>query len=302
MRLVSRRWGIAVLALAFPAFGGAPDAGPKDAGPKTLAPGDPPLTTEMMGKDIEFWEWVFDTQFTAAQKKTVEDYILTAWKTPDAKAQRGVLDTLRNHEDMSKMSTDERDMIRTQVQPQMIQELKRDKDPIGKLMLGLYENVQKALVPGKPPLTKQTVDAYQELIAFAIGQVSGDPFEPDAAFNEGVAKAVPGEWRKLKAEEKEALRSAPRLWAATREAWPLLSQADKAKTLKDWGEALAPWVPKDGGKAPKKPAGDAGAPVGESEAARWTRSLLASKHVVNLRLLDQIAKSGWKYEAQHWTP
>ena len=119
------------------------------------------------------------------------------------------------------MGADERDMIRTQVQPQLIKEFRRDKDPIAKWALAVSEKAQKPLVPGKPPLTRQVTDAYAELVAFLIDQsVPGAPFEVDGPFRDSVAKQLTSEWRRLKAPDRAELLKVPALWAAVRSTWP----------------------------------------------------------------------------------
>jgi hypothetical protein len=271
---------------------------------KVIVDGQPPLTLELIAKEHAFFEWVFDTQLTEDQSHKLEDYLVSAWNNKEAKAMRGALDNLRNYDDMLKMSPDERGDIRAQVQPQLIKEFRRDKDPMSKWALEVYENARQPLVAGKPPLTRQVTDAYAELAVFVIHQVvGGEAYTADQAFRDSLAKALVPAWKKLKPADKAMVDKAPLLWAATRITWPTLSEADKTKQKKEWSEAIAGWAPAkaaatkgstaDGGQADAKGGGhDA------SAASTYAQNVLAPAHALNVNLLIRLSGTGWRYEAK----
>lgn len=279
---------------------------------KVIVPGDPPLTDVTIVKEQAFFEWLFETQLTAEQHRRLEEELVNAWKNKDAKQIRTATDNLRNYDDMEKMSPDERDMMRTQVQPQLIKELHRDKDPLNQWGVGVYESAHKALVAGKPPLTRQVTDAYAELVAFVLSEtVGGEPYEPGRAFSDAVAKAVTSEWRRLKPAEKASLAATPMLWAAARATWPTLAAAEKDKFKTAWKTAVASWEPKAGWMppAPKiEPASgtasaDGGATVpavakAQGEAGRWAEHLATLPRVINQALIANLTAAGWKYEVK----
>jgi hypothetical protein len=248
----------------------------------------------MLAKYHEFYEWVFDTQLTHEQQRELEAYLVDAWKGKKEREIADALDSLRNHDDVARMTGDERDALRSQVQPQMLKELGRDKSPMAKWALSVFANAHKPLVAGKPPLTRQETDAYAEMIAFLISESVGGPaYEPDTAYRDQMAKVMTAEWHKLSAADRESVSKVPQSWAAVRVTWPTLPDAEKAKLRKDWLGALSAYKPKDAaGK------GDGGGPL--SEAGRWAQDVVGSPKPVNAAVVAKVASAGWKYEATHW--
>ena len=272
----------------------APAADPQEKPEKTLVQGSPPLTDVMLAKYYEFYEWAFDTQLTREQQKQLEDYLLDAWKGRKEREIADALDSLRNHDDVARMTGDERDALRSQVQPQMLKELARDKSPMAKWALSVFGNAHKPLAGGKPPLTRQATDAYAEMIAFLISESVGGPaYEPDSAYRVQMAKAATAEWHKLSAADREALAKVPEAWAAVRVTWPTLPDAEKTKLRKEWLEALAAYKPK--GATAK---GDGGA--AQSEAGRWAQDVVGSPKPLNTAVVAKVTGTGWKYEPTHW--
>jgi hypothetical protein len=292
------------LALALSAGAWAADKGAKavDAGAadpqatpeKTLVDGQPPLTDVMLAKYYEFYEWVFDTQLTRLQQRELEDYLVDAWKGKKEKEIADALDSLRNHDDVARMTGDERDALRSQVQPQMLKELARDRSPMAKWALSVFANAHKPMISGKPALTRQATDAYAEMISFLISESVGGPaYEPDAAYRDQMARVATAAWRKLSAAERDALSKVPESWAAVRVTWPTVPDAEKGKLRKEWAEALAAYKPKD-------PAGKVDAGVALSPAGRWAQDVLSSPKPVSTAAMAKVAGAGWKYEATHW--
>ncbi|HEX4621552.1 MAG TPA: hypothetical protein VH208_08295, partial [Myxococcaceae bacterium] len=272
----------------------APAGDPQEKPEKTLVQGSPPLTDVMLAKYYEFYEWVFDTQLTHEQQRELDEYLVDAWKAKKEREIADALDSLRNHDDVARMSGDERDALRSQVQPQMLKELARDKSPMAKWALSVFANAHKPMAAGKPPLTRQATDAYAEMIAFLISESVGGPaYQPDAAYRDQMAKVATAEWHKLSAADRDALSKVPQAWAAVRVTWPTLPDAEKAKLRKDWLGALSAYKPKDAAAK-----ADGGAPL--SEAGRWALDVVGSPKPVDAKVVAKVAGAGWKYEPTHW--
>ena len=289
----------------------AADAGPTMEKPeKTLVDGQPPLTQSMLEKYYEFFEWAFDTQLTVEQQKLLADQLVSAWKEKKDKEIADALDTLRNHDDVARMSAPERDMLRSQVQPQMLKELARDKSPISKWALAVFESAHKPLVVGKPALSRQVTDAYAEMVAFFVSQAAGGlAYEAQAPYRDEMAKALTTAWRKMKPADRESLSRAPLQWAAVRANWTTAPEAEKAKLKRDSADQLASYRPKeaaankgDAGTTVTKEASanksDAGTTL--TEAGRWAQDVATSARPASLGLLTAIAGTGWKYQDSHW--
>jgi hypothetical protein len=278
-----------VLALALSA-GTAAHAG-------TLADGQPPLTDELVGQFFDYYEWFFETELTVAQRQALQALLVDSWKTKNDKNIHDALDTLRNRDDLAKMAADERDMMRSQVQPQLLVELKRDKSSLSQWALPVYEAAHKPLAAGKPPLTRQDCDALGELMAFLVHETVGGPtFEPDAAFRDSLAKSVATGWKKLKPPDRDALSKLPLTWAGIRGVWAALPEADKAKYRKDWTTALAflkPGAAAPGGTSALAPL------VPPSETARWMQSLLTAPLPSAMAVLDRFSTDkAWHYDVK----
>ena len=270
-RVVSAGGEKSAAAAAEPAS--AKPAGAKDAS-AVLAAGDPALTRQMVEHTCHFLAYLLEAPLTLEQKAALEKSIVADWKKKDADTIEFVKDACDLRAQIFAKPEAERDLIRKQLQPEILKALRANKGDEGaKWMLAIYDAAHRPLAPGSPPLTRQMTDAYAEVLYFMASEVVGEKIAPDAEAKATMAKGLASAYAKAPAEMKKTLNQMPILWAAIRVAWPTLPEAEKAAAREQWKkdfQVLAPKLPAASPKtasAAAKPSKSSGAKSGTSSSS-----------------------------------
>lgn len=89
---------------------------------------------------IKFHEWAANTKFTAAQRKTFEEFLAKDFERDQAKARKDTDGTLEAHAQIKDADKDVREMTRTLLAGALVEDLKKKKsDEFARFMLGIYE-------------------------------------------------------------------------------------------------------------------------------------------------------------------
>lgn len=208
-----------------------------------LAPGDPPLTRQGLDRFTYFIEWLLDVPLTRQQKQLVETSFLQAWEKQDAAEIQGYVDVLDMETQVSTLPKEQRLLVREQAQPQVVELLRSQPEDEGaRWLLGIYESGHQPLAEGNPPLTRQMVDAYVELLCFMLSEVIGEPLPASQELRDALATTLTESYPALTTDEQAEYAQMPLLWAAYQAAWPGLSEEEKASQRQQWAEALRPQV------------------------------------------------------------
>ena len=231
----------------------APEAKPSrpEANPVVLAKGDPDLTQKMVDDFNHFIAWLLEAPLTQEQKGQVRDGLVAGWKRGDKGEIQGVLESLQVREQVWQMKEEERALVRKQVQPEFLKELRaKAGDESARWLLGIYDSAHKPLAAGSPPLTRQMTDAYAEVTFFMLGEAAGQTLAPDAATKEAFAKSLAAGWPKTEKAGRDTLARMLLLWAAIRVAWPQMPEDQKAAYRAQWRQEFQGALAASAGNVP----------------------------------------------------
>ena len=107
------------------------------AAPRVVAPGNPPLTSDMALKAASFYEWVLDARFTPAQQQEYEQMIARNWSDEDHR--KSVNTLLQNVDNLASMPADNKSRVLRQVRHDLLESFRKDaNDPDARWMLAIY--------------------------------------------------------------------------------------------------------------------------------------------------------------------
>ena len=256
-----RRWlvllGIGV-ALAVGALANATDEGDLAA---VLAPGDPALTEGMVGRLTSFFEWLLQAPVTVQQRTELRDNLVESWQKGDRADMDGMAEILGTEAEVAQHPPAERDLLREQLQPALLAELRKQPDDKGaRWVLGVYEAAHVPIAAGNPALTRQVSDAYAEVLAFMVGQVLGNESPASTEFKDQFAKSLITDYPNYEAAAQANLAKMPMYWAAIRLAWPALPADQQDAYRKQWTPGVTAFL---GAKPAPQPEAEAAPAEGE---------------------------------------
>ncbi len=228
------RWAL-VAAASFCAVAQAAE----DAGP---APGT--LTPTTVEEFVAYNEYVVDTYVTATQRAEIGELVAAAWDTGNARDQALVLESVAGKADLANHSEADKKNLRGSVEDEHLKAMrKRTRESAVARWVVAFADARKPLVPGSPPLTRQSADAAAELVAFVLTVADGGiAIAADKPFRDAFAKGLAADYKGYSDEQKAALADLPRDWAVLRMGFSTFSE-DKGKRLKkEWGTAILPLV------------------------------------------------------------
>ncbi len=235
--------------LAATAFA-APDGGTAPA----PAPAQP--NPAMVEDLVAYTEWVLDVRLTAAQRAEAQEAVDKALASKNPRELALVQEAIKGKADLANFSESEVRTLRPSVEDEYLKSLRRrNRDLVVAKWVVSVADARKPLVPGTPPLTRQSADAFAELMAFVVSQTAGQPVAADKTFRDAFAKALAADYKGYSDEQKAAVADLPKDWATLRTGFAAFPDDKKEKLKKEWSEALAPLLGDP--KAAAKVTGDA---------------------------------------------
>jgi tetratricopeptide (TPR) repeat protein len=207
----------------------------KDDPAAVLAPGDPALTEGMVDRLTAFLEWMLQAPVTAQQGTELRDNLVESWKKGDRAEIDAMNEILGLETQVAQHPPAERDLLREQLQPALLVELRKQPDDAGgRWALGVYEAAHVPIAAGHPPLTRQVSDAYAEVLAFVISQVLGNEVPASTEFKDQFAQSLVADYPNYDAAAQANLAKMPMYWAAIRLAWPALPADQQDAYREQW--------------------------------------------------------------------
>lgn len=187
---------------------------------------------------VNFIEWSFQAPLTNAQRARMEQIVETEWKTESGREDmKGWLDAA---DETDKFPPEQKPLVREKLLEAMLPALREaaTTDADAKWFMGVWEAANKPLIAGKPPLTRQAVEATVEMLYFTLTKAHGFEASPTKAEFDGAAKDLVAAWPRLSAARKKEVAEAPMAWANLRAAWDASSQADRDEVAAGWRQAF----------------------------------------------------------------
>ncbi|MBI3181695.1 MAG: hypothetical protein HYZ28_06095 [Myxococcales bacterium] len=286
------------------------------AAEKVLVPGSPPLTEEVVGRFTEFFEWALDVQLTDEQRELVRQDLSDSWRKKDKESITGVLDTVARQKDFAQLSRTDRELVRQQLTTELIDELRKTpNDPLARWVLQVYESAHQPIAEGRPPLTRQSADAFVEVLCFMVSEALGSSFKPDRALKDAWAASLAKDYPGFSEEQKQQITRMPLYWAAVRSTWPKLPKEEQKKYRAQWGEGVKALWPQQASPAAPAEGATAARPAerGKKSAAELMResasrhqafmgmmNLSMQTHYTRMNSINALGGSPWRYEYRYW--
>ena len=215
-----------------------------------IAAGSPPLTESMVSRYIAFVGWLLEIPLSQALKDRQRAMLIEDWQKPkDLESDTAMLNW---QVDMARLKnkTAEREYVRSVAQPDVIKKMRADKsNPDAQLLVSTYDATHPSIAAGNPPLTRQAVDAWTELIYFVRNQSGAPHMDVTQAVKDDLAHAIAETYPKHSAEQQKAFSEMPQEWAAMRLAWLTGKDADRQKILAAWQPVVNASPPADAQQA-----------------------------------------------------
>lgn len=200
-----------------------------------LAPGQPPLTQQMVDTFSAFFEWVLDAHMTADQRQQIQQQLVQSWHTGNQDDIDTVQQIIQMRDKLASQPSDSRSVVQLALQSELLSSMRQQPDdPLSSLLLGVYDGSHPALAAGDPPLTRQMSDAFVDFYVFALDHVWGRDLEASAQVKDGFAQSLVTTYPGLSAEQQRFISIMPAYFVALHAAWPTLSDADRQQLLQQW--------------------------------------------------------------------
>ena len=211
-------------------------SGERGAAARLPIAGNPPLTDELMGKATGFFEWLLDAKLTQEQRREFQDSLAESWTHTRQDEIQSTVSVVQFADRMNGMSQQEREAYRQILQSKFIAEMRTQPARVlARWVLNIYDSAHKPLAPGNPPLTRQMVDVYAELIGFMLRESMGKQyFAANRIFKDTLAQSVVAQYRQLAPDQQAALAQVPGIWAIIQARWPATPEPEKQQLRQQW--------------------------------------------------------------------
>lgn len=116
-----------------------------------LAPGNPPLTSSLVDRVVEFFEYVFDTKFTKSQRTVFTLKVYNIWQSKDQKEIDEFVKAVKVWDQITSMSETQRIEARPRVQSALVKFLANEPPgSFGHYLLSIYTDSHPANAGERP--------------------------------------------------------------------------------------------------------------------------------------------------------
>ena len=109
-----------------------------------LAPGNPPLTSSIVGKNILLMQWALDIQLSDDQMSTFAKAVVGLWKANNQSEMKDVVLVAGMVDELSKATPDERNRAKTAIRAKLLENMRNyPTNEVNRMLLQIYEASQK---------------------------------------------------------------------------------------------------------------------------------------------------------------
>ena len=139
-----------------------------------LAPGNPPLTSSLVDRVVEFLEYVFDTKFTKSQRTVFALKVFKIWQSKDQKEIDEFVKASKVWDQITSMSESQRIEAQPRVQSALVKFLATEPPgSFGHYLLSIYTDAHPANA-GQKPANPQPIDAGREVSTRVPAELVGE--------------------------------------------------------------------------------------------------------------------------------
>ncbi len=212
---------------------------------KFLFSGEPPLKFSTAKSIQEMIEKALDSALTDEQIKLFQKRLILEWQENKK--------TRREINKAEKMAEEIRGQIQAlpiEKQPFAWREFGRQvyiyaenegkDDPLGQLIMTLYQAKHVLLVKGSPPLSQQAAESYAEMAIFAHNIANNTLISLDQTQKEEIINQLVKNFLSYPLEQQENLSQSDALWGQLRYNWKIASKEER----ENFREEIQGYIPK----------------------------------------------------------
>jgi hypothetical protein len=216
---------------------------------KLLFSGNPPLKYSTAKSIQEMIEKALGVNFTDEQIKLFQKRLVLEWQE-GKKARREINKSEKTAEDVEsqiqalpieKQAYAWREFGR---QIYIYAENEGKDDPIGQLILDLYQRKNLLLIKGNPPLSRQAAESYAEMTVFINNVINNTLVSLEANQKEDLIDELIKNYPSYSLEQKENISQSDALWGQLRYNWKVASDEEKENFKKEIESYLPKETPK----------------------------------------------------------
>lgn len=136
-----------------------------------LAQGQPPLTRSTVAEVETFFEWLFEAQFDAGQRRELESALVAIWQSNDRKEIAATGEIVQIGAKLAGISEEKRREVREAMLPEVLKSLKAEPSDFSRLLLGVYESASNAAAPA-PQAAGEAGDLLGSWRSTEMGMIS----------------------------------------------------------------------------------------------------------------------------------
>lgn len=203
--------------------------------------GSPPLTQEMVLKATRFFEWLLDSSLSPDQRRQFQDSLAQSWLSHRQDEIQSTVQIIQLSDQLGGKTASEREVYRQVLQPKFIAQMRsQPSGDLSRWVLGIYDQANKPLASGNPPLTQQVVDSYVAFLSFMAYQALGSNWmwKGSGSFHDAVAQPIIAGYPGMTADQQGAMAQIPLQWAVLNDQWPRATLAQKQQLCAQWRPAV----------------------------------------------------------------
>lgn len=163
-------------------IGGLTSVSAQETNDKILVAGKQPLKQSEINKTVEFYEWLFETQFSADQRRRFAEIMVADYRQNIAKSRNGLDSLFEYYAKARALNQSGQQKVRDYLKPEFVKEIQRTAgDAMSQFLLNIYE--------GNNDLTASTDNQIND------STVSDDnPPSQSSSSNGSVSQSIVGKW------------------------------------------------------------------------------------------------------------
>lgn len=206
--------------------------------------GNPPLTAELLDKATGFFEWLLDAKLTVEQRREFQNSLSQSWTNKRQDEIQSTVTVIQFSDRLNGMSPQDREAYRQVLQGKFLAQMRAQPgSTLARWVLHIYDSAHKPIAPGNPPLTRQMVDAYAEIVGFMLRESMGKQyFAANRIFKDALAVSLVAQYSRMAPQQQASLAQLPGIWAVIQARWPVTPEPEKQKLRTEWRSSLQAMV------------------------------------------------------------
>lgn len=213
---------------------------------KDILPGsNPPLKRTVVQKLAHMIEQASGCALTNNQRTIFEAQLLAEWQA-SKESRHNILASLKSFEqtatEISRLPKEQQDLAWEELGRQLYIYAQKEgqSDPVGQVILDLYQAKHNLLIKGTPPLSQLAAESYMEMNLFIYGLINNISMPLTPKLKTEMLTELMASFPQAAPELQEQISQANMLWRIIRQKWQLASPTERAKYRQELIDSAPP--------------------------------------------------------------